>query len=206
MSARQLLPKDRIASAPRMSSEPPAPATGSGGSAEHRPVPASSFERERPNHWGMLPGTPEVTIGGGMITSLLSPGRPNGTFNLDGALGVNRYLAVVGSMNTVGEGASILDTDVGVRFTEVLFGLRVSASNRSRVTPFATGLFGFGRHSRTALSFSHSHTNVGAGAGGGVEVNFTRTAGFRFEARATRGVDYPWLLHANFGAFYRFGR
>ena len=183
MSARQLAPKNQLMATPREVRAP----------------------RERPAHWGMTPGMPEATIGGGLDTSFPDVSTPNGAFLMEGAVGINRYLATVGSINRFGQGVGGTFSG-GAHITESLFGIRASASNSSRVTPFVTGLFGVGRQTVDALGFSASKNTPAVGVGVGVEVNATRNIGFRFEPRVTYGIDYDFRLHANFGVFFRYGR
>lgn len=178
MTARQLAPKGYVASRPQ------------------------SVPRERPSHWGMVLGTPEATIGGGLATTFPHVGSPDGATVFEGAVGINRYLAALASFNRFGTGVNVQGFNIGRHTTESLFGVRVSASNSSRFTPFVTGLFGVGHQSIGPLS----KNTPAAGVGVGFEANVTRNVGFRFEPRVTYGVDYDFWLHANFGVFFRFGR
>jgi hypothetical protein len=204
MTARQMNPNDRsyLASSPNPARAP----------------------RERPEHWGMTPGMPEVGIGGGVSTTLPNTSGPFGVFSFDGAVGINRYVAGIGSITrhsiasdpsvNVCSGATCAAVSGKMNLTEALAGLRVSGSNSSRVTPFMTGLLGVakvglsGEHFSQIgpLNYAAFYTKAAFGAGGGVEINATRSVGFRTEVRAIRILEGGWYGRVNTGVFFRFGR
>ena len=203
MSARQLAPRNEYMPTAR----------------EKRPP------REGPNHWGMTPGMPEAALSGGVgmflgsIRNVDLPDIVAGSVSLDGAIGVNRYVAGIGSItrHSRGGGSGCINADcfnLRASFTESLAGVRISGSNRSRVTPFVTGLLGGLRGSGEGVLNSNGVRDTAfvdawtpaLAVGGGVEFNGTRNGGFRVETRFLRVIDAGWFGRAGVGVFFRFGR
>jgi len=101
------------------------------------------------------------------------PGNSSGGFNLNGGSGSFTYnltdrfsmLAEFG-----GYRFNSLPTAIGSTMYTYLFGPRISFRKRSRVTPFAQGLFGGGRLNASSGSVNAGENGFAMALGGGVDI------------------------------------
>jgi hypothetical protein len=117
--------------------------------------PTVKTPKERPAYWGMTPGMPELGTTAGVSYGIASeikdtsiPDVRLSNIALEGAIGINRYFAGVGTFARHGIGgfSGCLNSrdcvDVHGNASELLGGVKYSMSNSSRVTPFVTAQAG----------------------------------------------------------------
>ncbi len=121
------------------------------------------------------------------------------------AVGISRLLAVTGSYsnNNFWMNRS--------RRHEVMGGIRASAVNRSRVTPYGaltagavvaststgTGMMG------AATSTGRSDAKFAVSPGGGIDCKISRNVGVFLDFRAVKAFDIPWYGRTGAGVFFR---
>lgn len=128
------------------------------------------------------------------------------------AFGISRLLAVTGSYVNNGLGMNSAGRH------EVMGGVRVSAVNRSRVTPYGaltagavatsgregTGMMGGGTAMMgTTTSVVGSTAKVAISPGGGIDWKIGRNVGFFLDFRAVKAVNTDWYSRTVAGVFLR---
>lgn len=126
------------------------------------------------------------------------------------ALGISRLLALTGSYSNNSFAMNRL------RRHEVMGGIRVSAANRSRVTPYGalttgavvastgTGMMGgVAGMMGAATSTGRSDAKFAVSPGGGIDCKISRDVGVFFEFRAVKAIDIPWYGRTAAGVFFR---
>ena len=108
---------------------------------------------------------------------------------------------------------------VRARIHELLGGFRLSAPNRSWVTPYSVFAVGAVRASASAAAAGVSPVNIegtglndsagttkkfAVGAGGGLEFKITRSFGMDLDIRAVKAMDLRWYFRPTVGAYVRF--
>lgn len=134
------------------------------------------------------------------------------TVGTEVAFGINRVLAVTGSYanNSLGM--------YSARRHEVMGGVRISAANRSRVTPYGALTAGAVTASATGQSgmmggsagMMGSATNTGrttarfaVSPGGGIDCKIGRNVGVFLDFRAVKAIDIGWYGRTAAGVFFR---
>lgn len=128
------------------------------------------------------------------------------------AVGISRLIAVTGSYANNGLGMN------SPRRHEVMGGVRVSAVNRSRVTPYGaltagavatsgsgatnmmggwTGMMG------TTASTTGSTAKVAISPGGGIDCKISRNVGVFLDFRAVKAIDIEWYGRTAVGVCFR---
>jgi hypothetical protein len=128
------------------------------------------------------------------------------------AVGISRLLAVTGSYSNNNFGMNRL------RRHEVMGGIRASAVNRSRVTPYGaltagavvaststgTGMMGgVPVMMGAATSTGRSDAKFAASPGGGIDCKISRNVGVFLDFRAVKAIDIPWYGRTGAGVFFR---
>jgi opacity protein-like surface antigen len=198
-------------------------------------TPPTSSTSEAPDR-DLSAGRIELRMFGGINTGsgreLLSSKTPP-SLGVEGAVGLNRYVAAIGVYTRNGLGYYTqfrYPLDVPCRYLcgavavkagihEFLGGFRVSAANRSLVTPYAE--FGVGpvRPSASAAAAGVKPRNLpamglsdtsgptmkfAAGAGGGLKFKLTRDLGVDLDVRAVKAMGLKWFFTPTLGFYVRF--
>lgn len=126
------------------------------------------------------------------------------------AFGLNRLLAITGSYasNSLGMHSA--------RRHEVMGGVRISAANRSRVTPYGALTAGAVTATATVLarrtgplgmgfdaSAGGSIARFGVSPGGGIDCKIGRNVGVFLDFRAVKAVDIEWYGRTAAGVYFR---
>jgi hypothetical protein len=134
------------------------------------------------------------------------------TVGTEVAFGINRALAVTGSYanNSLGM--------YSARRHEVMGGVRISAANRSRVTPYGALTVGavaarFAGQSGMmggslgmmglATSTGQSTAKFAVSPGGGIDCKIGRNVGVFLDFRAVKAIDIAWYGRTSAGVFFR---
>jgi hypothetical protein len=138
--------------------------------------------------------------------------RVDTTVGTEVAFGINRALAVTGSYanNSLGM--------YSARRHEVMGGVRISAANRSRVTPYGALTVGavaarFAGQSGMmggslgmmglATSTGQSTAKFAVSPGGGIDCKIGRNVGVFLDFRAVKAIDIAWYGRTSAGVFFR---
>ena len=134
------------------------------------------------------------------------------TAGVEVAFGINRLLAVTGSYahNSLGMQSA--------RRHEVMGGVRISAANRSRVTPYGAvtagavtdsvsgrtgGMGGSTDMMGATASAGGSIARFGVSPGGGIDCKVGRNVGVFLDFRAVKAVDIAWYGRTAAGVYFR---
>lgn len=169
---------------------------------------AFSQDRDLNRGRGELRGFAGVSFGSSSdLTDTVAP-----TAGAEVAFGLNRLLAVTGSYanNSLGMHSS--------RRHEVMGGVRISAANRSRVTPYGaltvgavtasvsgrTGVMGGSTDMMgTTASTGGSTAKFAVSPGGGIDCKIGRNMGILLDFRAVKAVDIEWYGRTAAGVYFR---
>lgn len=191
----------------------------------------TAFASEAPDE-DFRAGRMELRVSGGINAGSgrepLTPKTPPSA-GVEGAVGLNRYVAVIGeyTYNALGQYTlkspclycGIFQVEVKARIHEFLGGFRVSAANRSPVIPYGAFVIGVVRPSASAAAAGVLPLNVpgvglsssgrptvkfAAGAGGGLNFRITRDLGIALDIRAVKAMDLRWYFTPTVGFYVRF--
>jgi hypothetical protein len=173
-------------------------------------------------------GHVEARFLGGANYSYTGSGRAAApSYSIEGAFGVSRFVALTGSYTHDGLPDSNLflcfadrPSDISLsnctrytssrRIHEFMGGVRVSAINRTRFTPYVQMSLGTLRQTTDSLqtpqvsSTGGEITRFGVAPGLGVDVKLTRHFGIAIDARSVKAIDFHWLYRTTGGVFVRF--
>ncbi|MBI4905169.1 MAG: hypothetical protein HY820_16155 [Acidobacteria bacterium] len=171
-------------------------------------APAFSQDGDLNRGRGELRGFAGLSFGSN--TGLMDTVAP--TAGTEVAFGLSRLLAITGSYANNNLGM------YSARRHEVMGGVRISAANRSRVTPYGalaagavttsvsgqtgvrggwTGMMG------TAASAGGSTAKFAVSPGGGIECKLRRNVGVFLDLRAVKAMDIEWYGRTATGVFFR---
>ena len=134
------------------------------------------------------------------------------TVGTEVAFGINRVLAVTGSYAN-----NSLGMDSGRRH-ELMGGVRISAANRSRVTPYGTLTVGIVTAKAAGESVmmggsvgmmglaegtGRSTARFAVSPGGGIDCKIGRNVGVFLDFRAVKAIDIGWYGRTATGVFFR---